>query len=167
MNKAFTKEDDGSTAPQRLDDLPISQHPNHVTPAGLAQLHARAEALEADVARLRAAKDDAGALYPLAVAERDMRYAEARIASAILVIPPEGAYPSVQFGAVVGVVDEDGHAASYRIVGEDEADPNVGLIGAPSPLARALLEAQVGDVVEWQRPSGMVELEITSISKAP
>ena len=48
MNKAFTKEDDGSTTPQRLDDLPISPHPNHVTPRGLAQLEARAEALEAE-----------------------------------------------------------------------------------------------------------------------
>ncbi len=167
MNKAFTKEDDGSTAPQRLDDLPISPHPNHVTPAGLAKLHARAEALEADVNRLRAAKDDPEALYPLAVAERDLRYFEARLASAMLVTPPEGGYPRVQFGAVVDVLNEDGAPASYTIVGEDEADPGAGLIGAPSPLARALLEAEVGDVVEWPRPSGMIELEIAGIRKAP
>jgi len=132
---------------------------------GLAQLRARAEALEADVIRLRAAGEDPEALYPLAVAERDLRYAEARITSALLVVPPDGNYPRVQFGAVVFVLDEDGRAASYTIVGEDEADPSAGLIGAPSPLARALLEAQVGDVVEWPRPSGMVELEITAIDK--
>lgn len=167
MNKAFTKEDDGSTAPQRLDDLPISPHPNHVTPAGLAQLHARGEALEADIIRLRAAKDDSEALYPLAVAERDLRYIEARLSSAILVPPPEGDYPRVQFGALVDVLDEEGRPGTYTIVGEDEADPATGLIGAPSPLARALLEAQVGDVVEWPRPSGMIELEITAIRKAP
>jgi len=167
MNKAFTKEDDGSSAPQRLDDLPISPHPNHVTPAGLAQLHARAEALEADIVRLRGQSDDPAALYPLAVAERDLRYVEARIASAQPVTPPEGAYPRVQFGAVVDVLDEEGRAASYTIVGEDEADPGAGLIGAPSPLARAMLEAEVGDVVEWPRPSGLIELEITAIRKAP
>ncbi len=166
MNKAFTKEDDGSTAPQRLDDQPISPHPNHVTPNGLDQLQTRAEALEADIARLRTAKDDPEALYPLAVAERDLRYVEARLASAVLVTPPEGAYPRVQFGALVDVVDADGKAATYTIVGEDEADPGAGLIGAPSPLARALLEAEVGDVVEWPRPSGMVELEIIGLRKA-
>ncbi|MFX0546947.1 GreA/GreB family elongation factor [Roseovarius sp. S1116L3] len=167
MNKAFTKEDDGSTAPQRLDDLPISSHPNHVTPAGLAQLRARAEALEAEIDRLRAAKDDPETLYPLAVAERDLRYVEARLASAMLVTPPEGGYPRVQFGATVDVLDEEGRAISYTIVGEDEADPAAGLIAAPSPLARALLEAEVGDVVEWPRPSGMIELEVTAIRHAP
>ncbi|MFD0858855.1 GreA/GreB family elongation factor [Roseovarius aquimarinus] len=166
MNKAFTKEDDGSAGPQRLDDLPISPHPNHVTPNGLAQLHARAEALETEIARLRAMGEDAEALYPLAVAERDLRYVEARLASAILIEPPEGDYPRVQFGAVVDVLDEDGRPARYTIVGEDEADPAKGLIAAPSPLARALLEAETGDVVEWPRPNGMVELEIVAIRKA-
>lgn len=166
MNKAFTKEDDGSTAPQRLDDLPISPHPNYVTPRGLAQLEARAEALETEITRLRGAAEDPETLYPLAVAERDLRYVEARLASAHLITPPEGAYPRVQFGAVVDVLNEDGAPASYTIVGEDEADPGAGLIGAPSPLARALLEAEVGDIVEWPRPSGMVELEITAIRKA-
>lgn len=166
MNKAFTKEDDGSTTPQRLDDLPISPHPNHVTPAGLAQLQARADALAADVARLRAAPDDPESSYPLAVAERDLRYVEARIGSAILITPPEGDYPRVQFGAAVDVLDADGRQTTYTIVGEDEANPDCGLIAATSPLARALLEAETGDVVEWPRPSGTVELEVAHIRKA-
>ena len=165
MNKAFTKEDDGSTTPQRLDDLPISAHPNHVTPQGLAQLHAREAALDTEIARLRGAADDPEALYPLAVAERDLRYVMARLGTAILVTPPGGDYPQVQFGAVVDVLDEEERPATYTIVGEDEADPAHGLIAAPSPLARALLEAQLGDVVEWPRPSGMVELEVTAIRK--
>lgn len=165
MNKAFTKEDDGTTTPQRLDDLPISAHPNHVTQQGLGQLHAREAALEAEITRLRAAPDDPETLYPLAVAERDLRYVTARISSAMLVEPPGGEYPNVQFGAAVDVLDEDERPATYVIVGEDEADPAQGLIGAPSPLARALLESQVGDVVEWPRPSGMVELEVIAIRK--
>ncbi len=166
MNKAFTKEDDGSTTPQRLDDLPISEYPNHVTPRGLAQLRAREAALEAEITRLRGAPDDPETLYPLAVAERDLRYVMARLGSAILIEPPEGAYPSVQFGATVRVVDEGGKSTAYTIVGEDEADPAHGRIAAHSPLARALLEAQPGDIVEWPRPSGMVELEVTHIDKA-
>ena len=165
MNKAFTKEDDGSTTPQRLDDLPISAHPNHVTPQGLAQLHSRAAALEADIARLRAAPDDPETLYPLAVAERDLRYVSARIGSAILVQPPEEGYPAVQFGATVDVLDENGRPSTYTIVGEDEADPGRGLIAAPSPLARALLESEPGDIVEWPRPSGTLELEVVAIRK--
>lgn len=165
MSKAFTKEDDGSTTPPRLDDLPISPHPNHVTPSGLAQLEAMVAALETDIDRLRAAPDDPETAYALAVAERDLRYAEARLGSAILVAPPDGDYPHVQFGAVVDVVDEDDVEASYIIVGEDEADPDKGLIAVTSPLARALLEAEVGDVVEWMRPSGMLELEIARIRK--
>ncbi len=165
MNKAFTKEEDGSITPQRLDDLPVSPHPNHVTPRGHAQLEARVEALEAEIDRLRGVEEDPEALYLLAVAERDLRYFEARLASAILVEPPHGAYPHVQFGARVTVVDKDGKTACYTIVGEDEADPDEGLIAAPSPLARALLEAEIGDVVEWPRPSGTVELEVTAIEK--
>jgi transcription elongation GreA/GreB family factor len=162
MSKAFTKEEDGS-APQRLDDLAISAHPNHVTPQGLAQLDARATALEARIAQLRATGDDPETLYPLAVAERDLRYVQARLASAQVVHPPEGGYDRVQFGAVVDVLDADGIPATYRIVGEDEADPAHGLIAAPSPLARALLEAAPGDVVDWPKPTGAVELEVLAI----
>lgn len=165
MSKAFTKEEDGST-PQRLDDLAISPHPNHVTPGGLAQLGARADALEAQIARLRAMGDDPETLYPLAVAERDLRYVQARLTSAQVVHAPEAGYSRVQFGAVVDVLDEDGTTATYRIVGEDEADPAHGLIAAPSPLARALLESIPGDVVDWPKPTGAVELEVVAIRVA-
>jgi len=167
MNKAFTKEEDGST-PQRLPDLPISQHPNHVTPEGLAQLQARKVALEAEIERLRGHGDHMAGTWPLAVAERDLRYVEARLASAIVIAPPEDKAPPghVQFGATVRVADEDGREAVYTIVGEDEAAPSHGLISAHSPLARALLEAGVGDVVEWPKPTGIVELEVLDIGFA-
>lgn len=161
MNKAFTKEDDGST-PQRLPDLPVSNHPNHVTPRGMDLLRARQAELEAEVTRLRGNREFLDDLYPLAVAERDLRYVEARLASAILVTPPESA-GHVSFGASVTVEDEDGKTARYAIVGEDEADPEKGLIAAFSPLARALMEAKVGDIVEWPKPTGTVELEIIDI----
>ncbi|MEQ8988066.1 MAG: GreA/GreB family elongation factor [Marinovum algicola] len=164
MNKAFTKEDDGG-GPERLPDLPISPHPNHVTPRGLALLKARAEALEAEVGQLRAGQEEAGDLTPLAVAERDLRYVEARVSSAILVTPPE-APERVQFGTTVTVVDEEDREASYTIVGEDEAEPEKGLITHVSPLARALLEAEPGDVVDWVKPSGVVALEVLSVRPA-
>lgn len=161
MNKAFTKEDDGNT-PQRLPDLPISEHPNLVTARGLSLLQERQATLEAEVARLRDNRDHLDDLYPLAVAERDLRYVEARLASAQLIAPPDQ-ITHVSFGATVTVEDEDGKSAHYTIVGEDEADPGKGLIAAYSPLARALMEAQIGDVVEWPKPTGTVELEVCDI----
>ncbi len=163
MNKAFTKEEDGG-GPQRLPDLPISPHPNHVTPRGLAQLEARKADLEAQILRLRGHGDSMADSYPLAVAERDLRYVEARLASAILVAPPDDPPGHVGFGATVTVADEDGAEARYTIVGEDEADPASGLISAHSPLARALLEARIGDVVDWPKPAGLVTLEVLDIA---
>ncbi len=161
MNKAFTKEDDGG-GPERLPDLPVSGHPNHVTPQGLRLLRERQAALAAEVARLKAAEtpDD---LHARAVAERDLRYVEARVATAILVAPPDGPAERVQFGATVTVADADGREADYTIVGEDEAAPDKGLIAYVSPLARALLEAEPGDVVDWVRPTGTVELEVVAV----
>lgn len=163
MNKAFTKEDDGST-PERLPDLPVSRHPNHVTATGLAMLQARRAGLVAAIDDLRARQDDLPSLHPLAVAERDLRYVEARLATAMLVDPAKGPADKVTFGATVTVAHEDGTRASYRIVGEDEADPRSGLIPAPSPLARALLEAQIGDIVDWSKPSGTEEIEVLEIA---
>ncbi len=163
MNKAFTKEEDGSS-PQRLPDLPVSSHPNHVTPRGLRLLQERKTALEAEVTRLRENRDYLPDHYPLAVAERDLRYVEARLASAIPVEPPQGPVKHVSFGATVEVEDEEGRKTRYTIVGEDEAAPEKGLITHISPLARALLEARTGDIVEWPKPTGVVELEVLSIS---
>lgn len=162
MSKAFTKED-GGAGPERLPDLPVSPHPNHVTPRGLRQLQDRQARLEADVARLRQHRDALDDHHPLTVAERDLRYIEARLSSAILMPAPEEPVRQVRFGVTVTVVDEDGHELDYTIVGEDEAQPDQGLIAFVSPLARALMEARVGDAVEWVRPAGTVELEIIAI----
>lgn len=162
MSKAFTKEEDGGDLP-RLPDLPVSNHPNHVTPRGLALLKGREAELEADIAQLRDMRETMDDLTPLAVAERDLRYVAARLASTILVMPPDAPVEAVRFGATVMVVDGDRHEAQYTIVGEDEADPDNGLIAVVSPLARALMEAQVGDIVEWPKPAGAVELEVCDI----
>ncbi|WP_413874107.1 GreA/GreB family elongation factor [Albidovulum sp.] len=161
MSRAFVKEDRPDTEP--LPDLPISPHPNYVTPRGLAALRERLETVRAELARLKARADRLDRL-PEKAAERDIRYLEARLASAIPVDPaaqPEG---EVGFGARVTVADEDGVETVYEIVGEDEADASLGRIAPQSPLARALLGAGVGDTVEWKRPAGTVELEVTAIA---
>jgi len=80
----------------------------------------------------------------MARATRDLRYWSARRANAQLV-EPEDAAGTVQFGRTVEIEREDGRKQSFRIVGEDEADPAKGSVSYVSPLARALLGKSVGD----------------------
>ena len=161
MSRAFVKEDRPDTEP--LPDLPISPHPNYVTPRGLAALRDRLEAVRVELARLKARPDRLDTL-PERAAERDIRYLEARIASAIPVDPRAQPRDEVAFGARVTVADEDGAETVYEIVGEDEADATLGRIAPQSPLARALMGAGVGDTVEWKRPAGMVVLEVVAVT---
>ncbi len=71
---------------------------------------------------------------------------------------------TVKFGAFVRVLDEDTEAEhTYRIVGEDEADVNEGKVSITSPLARALIGKEEGDVVEVAAPGGSRSLEILKV----
>ncbi|OYX43333.1 MAG: transcription elongation factor [Rhodobacterales bacterium 32-67-9] len=161
MSRAFVKEDGPDNEP--LPDLPISPHPNYVTPRGLADLRHRLEATQTELAQLKARADRLDKL-PEKAAERDIRYLEARLRSAIPVDPAEQPRDEVAFGARVTVADEDGRETVYEIVGEDEADAAAQRIAPHSPLARALLGARVGDVVDWRRPAGRLDLEVIAIA---
>jgi transcription elongation GreA/GreB family factor len=141
MSRAFVK--DLEDAVEELPDRPISPHSNLVTPEGLAHI-------EAEVARLQpehAAAPDANDRAALARAARDLRYWTARRASAQLVTAPSDR-SKVHFGATVSIVRDDGRRQTFRIVGEDEADPAHGTLSHVSPLARALFGKEVGDTVE-------------------
>lgn len=162
MSRAFVKEGDGALDP--LPDLPVSPHPNYVTPAGLAALQSRLRETQLRLAALKARTDRLDKL-PEAAAERDIRYIEARLRSAILIDPAVQPLTHAAFGHAVTVADEDGHETTYTIVGEDEADPARGLIAPHAPLARALIGAAVGDSVTWRKPSGAVSLEIVKIAR--
>lgn len=164
MSRAFVNEDAGADRPD-LPELPVSPHPNYVTPRGLADLHARLAARQADLAALRARADRLDKL-PEAAAERDIRWLEARLKAAIPVDPANHDLSEAAFGLLVTVADEDGRETTYEITGEDEADPALGRIAPHSPLARALIGAQVGDEVTWHRPAGDLTLEILSIAHA-
>lgn len=163
MSRAFVKEGDGALEP--LPDLPVSDRPNYVTARGLAALRARLAALQADLMALRARPERLDKL-PEAAAERDIRYVEARLRSAILIEPPPmpGA---VGFATAVRVADDGGAERVYEITGEDEADAALGRIAPHAPLARALIGAEVGDVVIWRRPSGDVDLTVIAIAPVP
>lgn len=163
MSRAFVKEGSGELEP--LPDLPVSAHPNYITPRGLAALKAQVLARQTELAALRARAERLDKL-PEAAAERDIRYLEARLRTAILVDPLALDPSEVRFGLLVTVADEAGGEAVYEITGEDEADAALGRIAPQSPLARALMGAIPGDVVVWRRPTGAVELEVVRIAHA-
>jgi transcription elongation factor GreA len=70
----------------------------------------------------------------------------------------------VKFGATVTVLDEDTEdEATYQIVGEDESDVKSGKISVSSPIARSLINKEVGDVVEVNAPGGLKSYEILDV----
>ena len=144
MSRAFVKEDERET--EVVAKRPQRTHPYYVTPEGYAQL---------------------GEQLAAAQASKDARAAEQlqeRMDEAIVVRPEEQPADVVRFGAGVTVETPDKKRTTYRIVGEDEAQPFEGRISWLSPLAQALLEHREGDRVVWQRPAGNVPLKIVSIS---
>ena len=70
----------------------------------------------------------------------------------------------VVFGATVDLADEDSGAKfTYQIVGDDEADLKQGLVSISSPIARALIGKEVGDVADVQAPGGVRSYEIVGV----
>lgn len=151
MSRAFVREgDEVENRPERL----VSPHPNDVTREGLAQIEAALRAAQEAYTAAQMAVDRGA----LAGASRDLRYWTARRRNAILV--PEPVDNSVvRFGHTVTIVREDNREQTFRIVGEDEAEPAKGTISHVSPLAQALFGKGVGDVVKI----GVGEAEILRI----
>ena len=163
MSRAFVKEDDDAPD-EPLPERPVSEQPNYVTASGLAQLGARLEELEAERLELaRRADGDESAADRLRYVERDASYFRRRLETALPVDPASQPVGVAAFGATVTVDDGSGAVQRYTIVGEDEADPDSGLVSWVSPLARVLEGACVGDRVVWRRPKGSLELVITGI----
>jgi len=96
--------------------------------------------------------------------DRRIRFLTKRLDGAVVVKTGEVVHAEVRFGALVEVVDENGVAKRYRIVGPDEADPSAGKISFQSPLGKSLMKRKVGDSVVVERPAGAIELEIVAIT---
>ncbi len=158
MAVAFTREEDYESQAADLPDRPVSAHPNLVTASGLAAIEA---ALASARAAYSAAQVEGGVSADrtaMARATRDLRYWSARRASAQLTEP--AAEPDrVQFGRTVEFEREDGRRQTFRIVGEDEADPAKGSVSYVSPLAAALLGKSVGDTALLNG----VEVEVVAV----
>jgi transcription elongation GreA/GreB family factor len=151
MSRAFINE---GAFVQELPDRPVSDHSNLVTEHGLALIDSALEAARHEYGKAQAAGDREA----LAKAARDLRYWSARRATAEVRSPVPG-MDTAQFSNKVSIVRDDGREQTFRIVGEDEANPAEGSISHVSPLARALLGKRVGDTVR----AGRDEAEIVAI----
>jgi transcription elongation GreA/GreB family factor len=152
MSVAFRRESDEEHLEPKFE-LPIPPGPNLVTERGLALIAARVAALEAQVA---AAPDDE-ARKPL---QRDLRYWTARSLSAELAPVPAG--DKVEFGVTV-TARVRGAEKTFRLVGDDEADPAAGLLSFNAPRARAMLGAEQGELMPFAGEEDAIEvLEVTA-----
>jgi transcription elongation factor GreB len=160
MSRAFVKENEDQVP--ELPERPQSPHPNFVTPRGLGLLKQQLADLEASRHQHQSEQSllDKDAVQ---VIERDLRYVQERLVRAVPVDYAQQPHDRVDFGAIVDTEDENGVKRTFEIVGEDEADPNIGKLSWVSPLALAMKDAKAGDTVVWKRPAGDLELDVLSI----
>jgi transcription elongation factor GreA len=123
---------------------------------------ARAQGDLSENAEYDAAKDRQGFI------EGRIAEIEGKLSAAQIIDPAAvDAGGKVVFGATVELEDEDsGAAVTYQIVGEDEADLKLGLVNIGSPIARALIGKEEGDVAEVQAPGGLKRFEIVAVRYA-
>lgn len=169
MSKAFTKEDDAGEAfvPRPVSVLPPGAR-NLLTPGGAKKLEDERAALLARRPVLLATTGESGlqgadAKEELARLDQRLGQLEESLRRAEIVPPPSPPHDQVKFGATVTVRDLKGQASVYRIVGPDEADLAQEEVSHVSPIARALLNARVGDKVPFRFPAGATQLEILSV----
>lgn len=154
MSVAFRRDGDEEHLEPKFE-LPIPPGPNLVTPRGLALIAARVVELEAWLAA--AAADDPA----LEATRRDLRYWHTRQATAVLAPVPSGETAAIGTRVTFTL---NGARRSLALVGHDEADPAQGAIAFAAPLARALIGAEVGEVLAFAGNEDAIEvLEIAVI----
>ncbi len=180
MSKAFTKETE-TVSDADLDDeappLPAGTK-NYITPEGLQRLRDEFRALQqierpkvVEIVAWAAGNGDRSEngdyIYGkkrLREIDRRMRFLMKRIEIAETVDPKKQKNKArVFFGARVTYLNARGEEKSVRIVGIDEARSDMNEISWISPIAKALLKAEAGDVVEVRTPKGVEPLEILDI----
>ena len=121
---------------------------------------ARAQGDLSENAEYDAAKDRQGFI------EGRIQEIEGKLSAAQIIDPAAvDAGGRVVFGTTVELEDESaGESVTYQIVGEEEADLKLGLINVSSPIARALIGKEEGDVAEVQAPGGVRRYEIVGVS---
>lgn len=153
MSVAFVKEPNEDQV-EVLPDRELGSDPNLVTTRGIKLIDSEIAALEKQLDEARTAGDK----LAMATINRDLRYWQARHATAEIVVPP-ASVATVHFGSRVAIERDDGRRQLFQIVGIDEADPAEGLLSYISPLARSLMGKELGDVVK----AGASDAEIVEI----
>jgi transcription elongation factor GreB len=178
MNKAFTKEsEDADDDEPPLPALP-SGGKNYITPTGYARI--RAELLDlidnerpkiVEIVHWAASNGDRSEngdyIYGkkrLREIDRRIRFLTQRLEIAEVVDPAlHHGSDQIFFGATVTYADDSGQERKLTILGIDEADSAQAQVSWISPIARTLLKAHTGDVVQLQTPAGLVELEVLDV----
>lgn len=162
MSRAFVKEGDGAEADEPLRRAPRIQ-PCYITRRGYDAARAAHEALLHEVGGRKL--DEVPLDARDAFRQQSLRLQEltALLQETVPVEPPSGPVAEVRFGATVSLLEPDGRRFELRLVGEDEAAPEQGLLNWRSPLGQRLLGARVGDEVEWQRAASVVWLEVLAV----
>ena len=180
MSKAFTKESDGEDEddlPEDVSGLPISAK-NYMTPQGFARLREELDALmrkeRPEVVKVVSwaagngdRSENGDYIYGnkrLREIDRRMRYLSKRLANSEVVDPARrGPTDQVFFGATVTYANSRGEERTIKIVGVDEVELDKGHVSWISPIAKALLRAEEGDVVKMRTPGGLEEIEIVKV----
>jgi transcription elongation GreA/GreB family factor len=147
MSVAFRRDVDEEQLEPRLE-LPIPPGPNLVTPRGLAQIEERVDELETALAA-------GGSEEQVAAIRRELRYWHTRRATAQIAPPADGDEISLGSRVRYRLAGED---QTVEIVGGDEADPHAGRIAFTAPLARALMGAFEGDLVDFAGRKEAIEI---------
>lgn len=178
MSKAFTKETDQDDEEPERPEITSESFKNYVTPFGFAELQNEFKHLMYDerpkiveTVRWAAGNGDRSEngdyIYGkkrLREIDRRVRYLKKRIETAEVVDPElQKNLTKVFFGATITYVEEDGTKKTVKLVGIDEADLAQGKISWISPVAKALLKAEVGDIVKLRTPLGELKLKILVI----
>lgn len=169
MSRAFTREDDARdvVVPRRISPLPPGAR-NYLTAAGAERLRSELKELTERAPRLITESADTGgrgadAKEELQRAEERIAYLQQSLATAEITAPPPLPHDVVRFGAIVTVRDAKGAVSTYHIVGVDETEFFPDAVSWLAPIARALLNARLGQQVPFKFPSGATELEIVAI----
>ena len=166
MSKAFTREESEGQALPEIAPLPSALPPgarNLMTRDGADRLRDElARLVENKRPSLAADKSDPDAKRRLALLDQRILQLQQSLESAEVISPPSRAAKSFTFGATVTIRSEEGEEV-FRIVGVDETDQEKGRISYLSPVARALMNARVGDKVEFKYPCGGEVVEIVDI----
>ena len=181
MSKAFTRESDSEVEPDEPDEaetLPAGLK-NYITPEGLTRLQDELTQLwtverpkVVEVVSWAAGNGDRSEngdyIYGkkrLREIDRRVRFLRKRLEIAVVVDPAQQkAHDQVFFGATVTYADPNDEERTVRIVGVDEARSELGEVSWISPIARALLRAREGDIVDVRTPNGIEQVEVVKIA---